>query len=198
MSQQLQIQLTQETDSWPVYEKSRRLTTGYADLDAILPDGGWPEDDLVELITPQWDFSELQLLLPIMKTVTDQKKTILWIAPPYISYAPSLVSAGIDISRVTTVKADRSCQDVLSSIEKALSNKECAMVITWLDWLPNAVVRRIQRAFRKGNTFGVLLRQHEQKDSPAPLRLRVKAENDGLRIVTLQTQGAGQIDSARF
>ena len=196
MSQQLQIQLKPEVDSWHACEVSRHLTTGYSDLDAILPDGGWPEDDLVEMITPQWGVRELQLLLPIMKAVTDQNKTILWIAPPCIPYAPALVSAGVDIRRVVTVEADRSCQDVLASIDTYLQDTDCGMVIAWLDWLPNAVVRRIQRALRKGHTLGVLLRQHEQKDSPAPLRLQVKPVNDGVRVVALKSQGACQSISA--
>lgn len=188
MNQQLQIQLKPEADSWRAGNGSRHLTTGYSDLDAILPDGGWPEDDLVEMITPQWGVRELQLLLPIMKAVTDQNKTILWIAPPCIPYAPALVSAGVDIRRVVTVEADRSCQDVLASIDSSLQDKDCGMVIAWLDWLPNAVVRRIQRALRKGHTLAVLLRQHEQKDSPVPLRLHIKPVNGGMRVVALKSQ----------
>jgi len=198
MNQQLQIQLKQDADSWQACNESGYLTTGYSGLDAILPDGGWPEDDLVEMITPQWGTRELQLLLPIMKAVTDQNKTILWIAPPYIPYAPSLVSAGVDIRRVVIVEADRSCQDALSSIDEALQDKDCGMVIAWLDWLPNAVVRRIQQDLRKGQTLGVLFRQHEQKDSPVPLRLQIKPVNDGMRVVALKAQGAYQSASACF
>jgi hypothetical protein len=198
MNQQLQIQLKPEADLWHTGDMSGHSTTGYSNLDAILPDGGWPEDDLVEMITPQWGVRELQLLLPIMKEVTDQGKTILWIAPPCISYAPALVSAGVDIRRVVTVEADRSCQDVLSGLETSLQDKDCGMVIAWLDWLPNAVVRRIQRALRKGHTLGVLLRQHEQKDSPAPLRLQITPVNGGMRIVTLKAQGTCQSAGAHF
>lgn len=198
MNQQLQIQLKPEADLWRAGDMSGHLTTGYSSLDAILPDGGWPEDDLVEMITPQWGVRELQLLLPIMKEVTDQGKTILWIAPPCISYAPALVSAGVDIRRVVTVEADRSCQDVLSGLETSLQDKDCGMVIAWLDWLPNAVVRRIQRALRKGHKLGVLLRQHERKDSPAPLRLQIQPVNGGMRIVTLKAQGTCQSAGAHF
>ncbi len=186
MSQQAQVNL-ENSDLMPRQTRDAIISTGYSDLDAILPEGGWPFNDLVEMISTQWGTRELQLVLPLMKSVIDKGKWVLWIAPPYIACAPSLVSAGIDISRVIAVHPQSSCREALSRIDQALKNEDCGMVIAWLDWLPNSVVRRIQRAARMGNKPGVLFRQHENKLSPAVLRLQLKPKTDGLSVIRLKT-----------
>jgi len=165
------------------------LSTGFSDLDAILPDGGWPPNDLVEMITTRFGTKGLQLLLPLMKAIIDKGKWVLWIAPPYIPYAPLLVSAGIDISRVKAVQPESTCVAALSSIENGLKDDACGMVIAWLDWLPNSVVRRIQCATKLGNKLGVLFRQHENKNSPAMLRLQLIPNFEGVSVTTLNAQG---------
>ena len=108
------------------------IPTGYPSLDAIRPGRGWPKNALVEMITPQWGFGELQLLLPLMRTITQQKRWMLWISPPYIPYAPALASAGVDINYLVTVDAKTSCKDAMWTIEKALQSESCGLVMAWL------------------------------------------------------------------
>lgn len=196
MSQQAQIDL-ENSDLMPRQIRDAIISTGYSDLDAILPEGGWPFNDLVEMISTQWGTRELQLVLPLMKSVIDQGKWVLWIAPPYIPCAPSLVSAGVDISRVIAVHTQSSCREALSSIDQALKNEGCGMVIAWLDWLPNSVVRRIQHAARMGKKLGVLFRQYENKLSPAVLRLQLKPKNNGLSVIRLKAVLKAQGDCHR-
>ena len=38
-------------------------STGFSQLDSILPGKGWPQKGLMEVISPQWGMGELQLLL---------------------------------------------------------------------------------------------------------------------------------------
>ena len=97
---------------------SHGLSTGYPALDEILPGRGWPRNGLVEIISKQWGMGELQLLLPLMRSVIAQGKWVLWISPPHQLYAPALVQAGIDIEQVLVVKAETSCRDALWSMEK--------------------------------------------------------------------------------
>ncbi len=78
-------------------------STGYPELDAILPGCGWPRNALVEIISPHWGMGELQLLIPLMRSVIAQNKWILWISPPYLLYAPALIQAGIDTGKVLVV-----------------------------------------------------------------------------------------------
>ena len=117
--------------------------TGYPSLDAILPGSGWPKNALIELLTPHWGIGELQLLLPLMRTITQQKRWILWIAPPYIPYAPALANAGVDIDYLVTIDSKTSCKDAMWSLEKALQSENCGLAMAWL----NLVAKRCCTTF---------------------------------------------------
>lgn len=166
------------------------LSTGYPELDAILPGRGWPRNALLEIVTPQWGMGELQLLLPLMRSIAEQGKWILWISPPYLLYAPALVQAGINTRQVLVVKTDTSCKDALWSMEKALQTESCGLVLAWQNWLPNKVLRRLQLAAETGQTLGVLFQRHVSKDSPSSLRLRIKEYSSGKERVSPYGRGA--------
>lgn len=148
--------------------------TGFAELDAILPGRGWPSHGLMEIISPQWGNGELQLLLPLMRSVIEQGQWILWISPPYQLYAPALVQAGIDTSQILLVDLETSCGDALWTMEKALQTGNCGLVLAWQNWLPGKVLRRLQLAASAGNTLGVLFKHRDSKHSPSPVRLQIK------------------------
>lgn len=150
------------------------ISTGYPELDEILPGRGWPRKGLVEVISKQWGMGELQLLLPLMRSVIAQGKWVLWISPPHQLYAPALVQAGIDIKQVLVVKADTSCRDALWSMEKALQSGSCGLVLAWQNWLPGRVLRRLQLAGETGDTLGVLFKHNVSKYSPSPLSLKIE------------------------
>lgn len=154
---------------------SHGLSTGYPALDEILPGRGWPRNGLVEIISKQWGMGELQLLLPLMRSVIAQGKWVLWISPPHQLYAPALVQAGIDIEQVLVVKAETSCRDALWSMEKALQSGSCGLVLAWQNWLPGRVLRRLQLAGESGDTLGVLFKHNVSKHSPSPLRMEIKS-----------------------
>jgi len=174
------------------------IPTGYPSLDTILPSKGWPPSTLIEMVTPKWGIGELQLLLPLMKQVTQQKRWILWISPPYIPYAPALASAGVDINHVMVVQPEASCKDALWAVEKALQTESCALVLTWLNWLPNGVIRRLQLAAASGNTLGVLFRERNIKNSPAALRLKLQPKTDGIDVQILKARGTYRYQSVQL
>lgn len=150
-------------------------STGFPELDAILPGRGWPRRGLMEVISPNWGMGELQLLLPLMRDVVAREQWILWVSPPYLLYAPALIQAGIDTSQVLVVDLDTSCQDALWTMEKALQTRHCGLVLAWQNWLPGKVLRRLQLAADSGDTLGVLFKHHDSEHSPSPLRLQIKA-----------------------
>lgn len=194
MNQQLQDLLQNNPSIWRARDAASYtrdgITTGYPRLDASLPEHGWPRSALMEVITPRWGIGELQLLLPMMKEMTEQKRYVMWIAPPYIPYAPALISAGVDINYVTVIQPETSCKDALWSMEKTLQSESCALVLAWLSLLPNAVVRRLQLAAENGNSLGVLFRQHNDKNSPAALRLQLQPSTDGVQVQVLKARGS--------
>ena len=59
--------LLQRADIWRGSEQSVRMPaipTGFAELDAVFPGGGWPQGALTELLVPREGIGALQLLLP--------------------------------------------------------------------------------------------------------------------------------------
>lgn len=153
--------------------------TGFAALDAILPGRGWPDSGLVEIVSPCWGMGELQLLLPLIRSLVRQGQWILWISPPYLLYAPALVQAGIDIHQVLVVDLDTSCKDALWTMEKALQTENCGLVLAWQNWLPDKVLRRLQLAAEAGDTLGVLFRRNVSEHSHSSMRLLLKDSHGG-------------------
>lgn len=148
--------------------------TGYPALDDILPGRGWPRNAMVEIISPHWGMGELQLLVPLMRTVVAEGKWILWISPPYLLYAPALVQAGINTDQVLVIRLDTACRDALWSMEKALQTESCGLVLAWQRWLPPRVMRRLQLAAKAGQTLGVLFQHNISKHSHSSLTLKIK------------------------
>ncbi len=154
-------------------------STGFGQLDDILPGRGWPQSGLIELISPCWGMGELQLLLPLMRSVIEQGQWVLWISPPYLLYAPALRQVGVDTRQVLVIKPNASCKDALWSMEKALQTKNCGLVLAWQNWLPDRVLRRLQLAAESGRTLGVLFKHRDNKHSPSPIRLALKDISHG-------------------
>src|SRR5450755_145994 len=76
------------------------VPTGFAALDAELPGGGWPTAALTEILPAHEGIGELRILDSALATLSAQKRTIVWIAPPHLPYAPALAAAGIDLAHL--------------------------------------------------------------------------------------------------
>ena len=161
--------------------KINHNSTGYKNLDNILPNRGWPTRGLIEVVNQYHGVGELQLLIPLMLSVIKQGNWILWVCPPHTVYAPALQQAGIDTNQILIVDKAISCKDALWSIERALRNKGCGLVLTWQTWLSTKVLRRWQLAAETGGTLGFIFRRRDNKCSPSNIRLRIKNIAPGFR-----------------
>ncbi len=65
------------------------LPTGFAELDELLPGGGWPRGALTEILAEREGIGELRLLLPALARVSEQSRWQAWVAPPHLPYAPA-------------------------------------------------------------------------------------------------------------
>lgn len=202
MNSQLQSLLENNPQIWRAKDADRYLKdgipTGYAELDAILPGGGWPANVITEMVTPQWGVGELQLFLPLLRTITQQKRWILLISPPYVPFAPALERAGIDMDYVVTVQAKHSQKDALWGIEKALQSLACALVFAWVDSFMHGAIRRLQLAAEAGRSLGVLFRQRNDEQSPAALRIRLHPSATGVHVQILKARGSFQCRSVHI
>lgn len=169
------------------------LSTGFPGLDACLPWQGWPAAALVEIITPQWGIGELQLVLPLLRGLSQQGRMSLWFAPPCSPYAPALLASGVDPACLYVVSAAPA--QTLWGIEKALQDASCALVLAWPGRLNSRQIRRLQLAASTGRTLGILFHHTPLRQSAAVLRLRVDATAQGLRVEVLKARGSYRQDT---
>lgn len=166
------------------------IGTGFAELDAALPGGGWPRAALTELLLEREGIGELRLTLPALAQLQAEGRSIVWIAPPYRPYAPALAAAGLDLARLIVVRgAARS--DALWAYEQALRAPECGAAFGWMPAHEERVLRRLQVAAREGRTWGVLWRRPGERASAtaAPLRLALAPAQGRLAIRVLKRRG---------
>src|SRR5690606_4532562 len=79
--------------------------TGHAQLDAVLPGGGWPEAALNERLLAYPGSCELQLLCPTLARLTRSRERVVLVAPPFIPLAPAWLQAGVDLRWLVLVQA---------------------------------------------------------------------------------------------
>jgi cell division inhibitor SulA/protein ImuA len=169
------------------------IPTGFVELDRRLPGGGWPRAALTELFSEQSGIGELSLLIPALRSVlrTEEEKWVLWIAPPFIPYAPALTSRGIDITRLLLVHPADGLKNNLWAIEQAVRSGSSAAVLAWVPAADGVVLRRWQLAAEKQCCWTVLFRPIRAlaERSPAAVRIRLALEDSSLRLQILKARG---------
>jgi protein ImuA len=154
---------------------AQQCATGHAALDAELPGGGWPAAGLTELLLAAPGGGELRLLAPSLS-----ERSLLWIAPPFVPYAPALAALGIALDRLTVVTPD-SAADAAWAAEQALRSGALGAVLWWeassarVSTMP-ATLRRLHLAAMEGRTplFALRPAAVRAQSSPAPLRLMLE------------------------
>jgi len=166
------------------------LATGFPALDAELPGGGWPTAALTEILPQHEGIGELRLLGPVLAGLSAQQRTLVWIAPPYVPYAPALQAGGIDLSRLIVVKT-RSPKQTLWAIEQALRSNACGAVLAWPERIAWPELRRLQLATEGGRALAVLFRpaRAAADASPAALRMSLHTHAGGLAVRILKRRG---------
>lgn len=164
--------------------------TGFAELDRLLPGGGWPQGALTELLHAQPGIGELRLLMPALARLSRQGRWIAIVAPPYIPYAPALASFGLDLSHVLLVHP-KTTTDALWAVEQGLRSGTCGAVLAWPKQVDQQALRRLQLAAETGKAWGILFRDpaEQAQSSPAALRLRLEARNGDTAVQVLKCRG---------
>ena len=151
--------------------------TGHADLDALLPQRGWPRGALTELLLPADGVGELSLLRPTLARLSQEGAPVVLVAPPYLPYAPAWQAAGVDLRHLEVVEA--ASRDALWAFEQCLRSGACAAVVGWPLQADAAALRRLQVAAGSGACLGFVLRDRAHADHPSPAALRLEYRGDG-------------------
>jgi hypothetical protein len=170
------------------------VPTGYQALDSALPGGGWPSGALTEILAGQNGIGELELVLPALAALTWAGKRVVWLAPPYLPYAPALAAAGVNLSQLAVVRAPGR-RDALWAAEQALRAGCCHALLGWFRRAGYDDLRRLAVA-AEGSAAAVMLfrpREAAAESSPACLRLALERadapDGDALSVHILKRRG---------
>jgi len=129
--------------------------------------------------------------MPALAQLSHDDRWICWVAPPHIPYAPALVSAGVDLSRVLLVHP-RAQQDGLWAVEQSLRSGNCGAVLAWPMLDDAGIMRRLQLAAEAGDALGFMFRAQRfvKRPSPAAVRIQLDTHIDGnLSVSILKRRG---------
>lgn len=167
------------------------IATGFAELDRYLPGGGWPLAGISEIFIERYGLGELRVLMPALAALSQRaietRQWIVWIAPPFVPYAPALVEHGVDLSRILLVHPGGSKsgsrrkrkgadpQDALWAIEQVIRSRSSIAVLAWVKEADVPALRRLQLGAETYRCWTVLFRPATAmtQSSPATLRFRL-------------------------
>ena len=177
--------------------------SGFAELDAELPGGGWPARELTELLLPHPGIGEIRLLAPALAALQREGRSVMLFDPPAALCGWTLAALGLDLRHLLLVQGRDGLQgrarallpaaDVLWALEQALKSGHVGAVLAWLPARvrPEAV-RRLQLAAQAHDGPAFLLRdlQAQVRPSAAPLRvLLAPAAPDELSLRIVKRRG---------
>jgi hypothetical protein len=158
--------------------------TGHAELDAVLPAGGWPEAALVEVLIPADGVGELQLVWPTLARLSQAGERVVLVAPPYLPFASAWQNAGVDLRHLQIVRVE-TARDALWATEQCLRSGSCGAVLCWPRDADDRALRRLQVAAESGRSLAFATRPLDAAHhaSPAALRIAVDAEPAQWRVL---------------
>ena len=169
------------------------VSTGYSDLDASLPGGGWPQGTLIDLLLAQPGIGEMRLLRPMLHQLlanqTDACPVIL-LNPPYEPNALCWAKWQLPTDQLIQIRA-RKPKDSAWIAEQILRSNHCAALLCWLDPIRHADLRRLHLLAQGTESLFLTFRPMTTRDqaSPAPLRLSLHAILGGLEISVFKRRG---------
>jgi len=164
--------------------------SGFAELDARLPYGGWQSGTVVELMPADIGIGELRLLMPALARITQSERYVALVSPPCIPFAPALNNHGVRLDRLLVIRAEKNT-DALWAIEQTLRCKSFGAVVGWPESIRDRDVRRLQLAAESGRSTGFIYRSpNASRDaSSAAVRMKLQASEKGLLIDVLKCRG---------
>ncbi|TPP05870.1 ImuA family protein [Rhizobium glycinendophyticum] len=177
-------------------KQSACLPFGVAEIDQVLPGGGLARGALHEFAgggAGTVDGAAAALFVAGIAARTKGK--IVWCLTRPDLFFPALAQAGLDPNRVIFVEGDRE-EDVLASMEEALSYGGLGAVVGELVRLPMVASRRLQLAAEKKASLALVVRrwrrQTEANDFGQPTASTTRWRVSALPSRALPVPGVGR------
>lgn len=153
--------------------ESKVVPTGFAELDAELPGGGWPIG-LVEVLQERPEQHVWQLTSPALSSlfVSEVGPTVL-VSPPFDPFLPSLEAQGVAGSRLLSIRAARPAARLWAA-EQALRCAEVTAVLAWLPQSRSSELRRLQISASQHSKLLFVFRTLSSLQDASPARVRIQ------------------------
>jgi protein ImuA len=153
--------------------------SGFPELDAVLPGGGWPCAAVSEVLVSQFSVVEFRLLSAVFGMLTRAGRSVALVGPSLEPYAPGLRHDGVDERHLVWIDVDTP-KDRLWSTEQLVKGGGFGAVLAWLPLVRSEQIRRLQvLAGRcKGLVFLCRPEVAARDSSAAPLRVRARVQTD--------------------
>lgn len=152
------------------------LATGWSQLDALLPSGGWPAGALTEVLHKIEPMNAFNLLLPALTTLTQSAKHVVLIEPPTLPLAQTLRQHGIRMEFLHVIKNE--AQAGGWNAEQYLSSGCAAAVILWPHPSDGQRLRSLQQSAETGASHAFVFRNVAQARHASSAVLRVMIGDD--------------------
>lgn len=189
------------------------IATGFPALDRYLPGGGWPLTGITEIFVEHYGLGELRLLMPALARLSQHavkaRPWIVWIAPPFVPYAPALAHHGIELNRILLVhpdatksavtmspamrapmtkraarqQSDAETKEALWAVEQVIRSQSSVAAFAWVREADVTALRRLQLGAEACRCWTVLFRPMAAmgQSSPAALRFRLSSVATAIR-----------------
>jgi protein ImuA len=151
------------------------VCSGFEDLDAELPGGGWPCHSLTEILQPQPTVAEWRLLAPAMRQVVAHGGHIVVVGPPKSPHLPGLNYAGLDERHLVWIQAEAPAERLWVT-EQLVKTNAAGLLVSWLPQARQEQIRRLQVCAQtcEGPVFLCRPAAAEHEPSAAPLRVQLR------------------------
>ncbi|MGH8442060.1 MAG: translesion DNA synthesis-associated protein ImuA [Nevskiaceae bacterium] len=173
------------------YAQIKAEATGWAELDRMLPGGGWPAGALTELFCPIEGIGEFSLLMPLIVRLTASGKRVVLVSPPHVPYSQALASCGVKLDKLVLL-SPQSTRDTLWAAEQTLRCAAVGLLVAWPQRAGDRELRRLVLAAETSGATAILYRpaREMRSFSPAALRMLVQpAGTSSLQLEIIKSRG---------
>ena len=189
------------------------LPSGFAELDAQLPGGGWPRRALTELLLPHPGVGEIRLLSHCLVATQRSGRPVMLFDPPAALSGWALAQLGLDVDQLLIVvthsqgnagpdpagpwgqhsprnagpPVEAGISARLWALEQALKSGHVGAVLAWLPpRLRSEPLRRLQLVAHAHDGPAVVLREMAAARHPSAAPLRLTLHPGGADVLTLR------------
>lgn len=168
------------------------VSTGFPELDALMPENGLPTGSVIEWVSDAPGLRATSLALKCAARFLHQPGTMAVVDPVNDFHPASVEHLGIPLSRLLVVRPNPECaghtfgttmlshsdrSNALWALEQLTRCAGVNVVVTWIDRLSSTAQRRLQLAVENSGVTVFLMRppQALQQSSWADLRFRIRS-----------------------